>query len=129
MLFYMKGRNFILIAVVSLTLVASGCATDSSDPVEDNSSNTGGPEDVSDSEPENLEPNFEVVSLDISDEILMGGSAPLKLKVRNSATVQVTLPRMSSSPVRPWITMSTWTQEAISAVSLNPERRRRSHRR
>lgn len=81
----MKYKTFLLTAFVALALVTSGCASDSSGPVEENSSDTEGPEDVSDSEkPENLEPSLEVVSLNISDEIFMGGSAPLELEVRNS---------------------------------------------
>lgn len=48
-------------------------------------SETATPTDVSETEePENLEPSFEVVSLNITDEIAMGGTAPLKLEVRNS---------------------------------------------
>lgn len=51
----------------------------------DERSETENPEDGSDSEEtENPEPSFEVVSLSIRDEIELGDSASLELKVRNS---------------------------------------------
>jgi len=81
----MKRKTIVLVGIVALALVASGCATDSSGPVDDNSTEPESVEDVSDSKDrENLEPDLEVVSLNISDEIVMGGSAPLELEVRNS---------------------------------------------
>lgn len=81
----MKRKTFVLVGIVTLAIVASGCATDSSGPVNDNSTEPESAEDVSDStDRENLEPDLEVVSLSISDEIVMGGSAPLELEVRNS---------------------------------------------
>jgi hypothetical protein len=94
-----KSRREYLFAVGTAGLVSiAGCSSnnssDESTPSDDRTqddrderSEPGGntTDDVNnESETENPEPSFEIVSLNISDEIVMGSSASLKLKVSNT---------------------------------------------
>lgn len=96
-----ESRREYILAVGTAGLAAiAGCSSNNSsegsttadESTTDNvfeGNDTDTPRDVSNGEDTaNSEPNFEVVSLNITDEMVLGETAPLNLKVRNSGNAE-----------------------------------------